>query len=190
MKKNLKHLLLATTLISLLVLPGCANKFVVDISNMPAEWKANNEKILNEFISKYENPKDNNEKITATFEIGFRYMNLGRHDKAIPYYEEVLESNPLDFATLNNLARIYEEAEEIQTALEYQQKLYNNNSTNMQVIAETIRLLLKNNQTNDAQGVLETFARTEKGKEASNLQFVSDQFELIQGEKAKAQQGD
>ena len=175
---NMKKILLSSLLITLLLFSACTqNKYIIDISDMPEEVKQNHEDLLKQHLEKYNESNDPGEKALLAEEIGFRYMNLGNYEKAIFYYNEVLQEYPSYYQALNNLAYMYEEVEEIAKALEYQQKLYENDSTNMQILSGVIRLLVKNNQSDDALSVLEVFARTDIGME--NKKFVSDQFEYI-----------
>ncbi|MFA6306151.1 MAG: tetratricopeptide repeat protein, partial [Candidatus Gracilibacteria bacterium] len=136
--------------------------------------------------------KDNQVKLdkepnnfTWQFEKAFQLQALGRYEQAVEEYEKALTMAPDDFATLNNLAAIYEEVEDIEKALTYEQKLYNKNTTNIEVLKDTIRLLVKNKQFSDAQGVLDTFARTEEGKKEGA--FLSEEMTYLKGEEAKEQ---
>lgn len=178
--KNLKSKISLLTLVILVTtfLAACSNpKFTVDVSNMPATQRQNHEKILKDGLAEYDKAKTDADKQAANTKIGFEYMVLGQYDKSIPYYKEVLKTDPTNFQALNNLAVMYEEAGEIKIALEFEQKLYQAYSINVEVISDLIRLLVKYGQIDDAQGVLEKFAKNDDG---SNAAFISDQFMFIQ----------
>lgn len=167
MKKTAIILLVALTL------TACGTKYKPDTSGFTKEYKDKEQTFLNDFKGKYETAANDADKEKYAFETGFRYMNLGDYDNAIKYYEIVLKYNPIHFQTLNNLAVIYEEMGDIEKALKYEQQLYNKNTTKVEVIRDTVRLLEENKQFKDAQGVLDTFAKTEEGKKET--QFLVEQ---------------
>jgi len=174
----------AIAILTFSLFSACGTNYTVDISNMPAAQKEQHEKLLKEYQDKYDAEQDEDKKAEYASEIGFRYMNLGQYGKAIKYYKEVLAAFPSDYTALTNLSVMCEEVGEIEKALEYQQRIYENDSLNPNVIARTIKLLAKNYQFDDAVSVLETFAKTDAAKD--NVLFISDQFSFIQEERNKA----
>lgn len=178
MKKTAIILLVALTL------TACGAKYKPDTSGLTKEYKNKEQTFLNEFKGKYETAANDEDKEKYAFETGFRYMNLGDYDNAIKYYEIVLKYNSIHFQTLNNLAVIYEEMGDIEKALKYEQQLYNKNATNIEVVRDTIDLLVKHKQFVDAQGVLDTFAKTGEGKQQG--QFLSEQMSYLKDEESKS----
>jgi len=159
------------------------NTYKPDTSGFSEEYKQKEQAFLDDFKIKYNNASTNDEKEEFAFEIGFRNMNLGNYKNAIKYYDIVLSYNPAHPQALNNLAVMYEEMGEIEKALKYEQQLYNTNPTNVEIVGDTIRLLVKNEQFNDAHGVLDTFAGTAEGK--NQAEFLSEQMQYIVDEKEK-----
>ena len=178
MKKILTIVLLA------IALTACGSKYKPDTSGFTEDYKNKEQAFLNDFKSKYNAAENKDDKEKYAFEIGFRHMNLGDYDNAIKYYKIALDYNPIHFQALNNLAVIYEEMGEIEKALKYEQQLYNKNTTNIEVVRDTIRLLAKNAQFKDAQGVLETFMATDTGKVQSN--FFDEQMASLKDIEADA----
>ncbi len=181
-----KFAIITLTVLVLLTTAGCSqDPYVVDISYQSKEVQANNQKLLQESLDKYGKASTEDEKAGYATEIGFRYMQLGNYREAIKYYEEVIKNSPGHFAALNNIAAMYEEAGDLKKALEYEQKLYQDQSTNSEVVADTIRLLVKNSQFSDAQGVLDAFSKYDKKNGPNYTDFISDQFSYIADAQAK-----
>lgn len=177
MKKSTK-ILITFSVFSALFIFGCSAKnYTQDISYMPKDIQAKNEKMLTDALTKYNGETDPAKKVKDADEVGFRYMTLGKYSDSMKYYEEILKSDPTNYQALNNIAYMYETVGEKQKALTYEQKLYEAYSTNPNVILDVIRLLIANNQASDAQGVLETFAKTDAGKKEAA--FISDQYKII-----------
>ncbi|MCK9186784.1 tetratricopeptide repeat protein [Candidatus Gracilibacteria bacterium] len=178
----MKKIIISLLAVSLL-LSGCASaKWDKKDPNAPAAYYQKHEQQLKDNQAKLDKDPTN---FTLQFEKAFQLQALGRYKEAVKEYEKALAMAPDDFATLNNLAAIYEEVGEIEKALTYEQKLYNQNTTNIEVLKDTIRLLTKNKQFSDAQGVLDTFAGTEEGKKEGA--FLSEQMTYIKDETAKEQ---
>ncbi len=180
-KKNLIITILLLT--SVLGLSACQKSYKPDRSYMSPEQIEKEQNLLDEFKGKLDTAENNADKITYSFEIAFRYQTLGDYDNAIKYYEEVLELDGQDKRSLNNLAVMYEEMDDIPKALEYEQKLYNIDPINTEAVEDTIRLLVKNKQFSDAEGVVMQFANSSKGEE--NAEFIGGQFAYIKEEKDK-----
>jgi len=180
-QKNMKKFITLSLII--LAITACTPKYKPDTSGLTPEFKQKEETRLNDFKTKYSQAQNDSDKEKYAFETGFRYMNLGDYDNAIKYYEIVLKLNADHPQALNNMAVMYEEMGDIKQALKYEQKLYNKNTTNTEVVSDTIRLLAKNKQFIDAQGVLDTFAKTEEGKKQGP--FLSEQMKFLKDEEAK-----
>ncbi len=138
-----------------LILTACTSKWDHSDPEMPAELRELNETILNEQLGFLDEDPEN---LDALFEVAFRYQQLGDWGKAVKYYEKVLELVDTDFATLNNLAYIYEEMEDYETSAEYIKLLYEANQSNIEVIKDAVRILLKSGDTLNARHALDNFA--------------------------------
>ena len=162
------------------MIAGCGqDPYTVDISYQSKEVQANNQKLLKEYLDKYNNAADDDQKMDYAAEVGFRYMQMGNYREAIKYYEEVIKIDPVHFAALNNIAVMHEKAGDLKKALEYEQKLYEKEATSVEVVRDTIRLLLANSKFNDAQGVLDTFSSYDKKTDNYYAEFISDQYSFI-----------
>lgn len=102
-----------------------------------------------------ESPED----ATVLFEIAFRYHQLGEYGNAIEYYELVLEQNGTDWPSLNNLASLYEDMKEYEKAAEYIKRLYELDSTSIEVTKDAIRILLEANDVASAEQALANFEK-------------------------------
>ncbi len=174
----MKKILTIIAIISALLLNACGNdKYVLDNSDLPENRLNQYEEEITTNLELYKNTENETEKLQYTENLAFSYMSLKNYKKSIYYYEEILENDPVHFPALNNIAVMHERVGEVLEALKYQQRLYEANPSNIEVVSDTIRLLLENGRKEDALGVLEIFAVTEIGK--NNMGFVSDQFELI-----------
>ncbi len=150
--KRLIPIALITILI--LTLTSCSNKWQKDISDMPEELKQQHEEILEEHLAFLEE----NESIESSFEVAYRYHQLGDYKKAIEYYEQTLDYNVYYATPLNNLANIYEEVEEYDLAAEYIIRLFEVRQDSEEAINDTVRILLKADDPINAQVALDQFA--------------------------------
>ncbi len=174
----MKKLAILSVIISALILSACTDsKYVIHDPNMPEEYIQQYEDKISDNLEKYNNSTTEDEKADYAEEVAFSYMSLGNYKESIEYYEEILEYDSVHFPALSNIAYMHEEVGEYLTALEFQQRLYEANSTNKEVVKDTIRILLASGKSSDALSVLEKFAVTEAGK--NDPAFVSEQFELI-----------
>lgn len=128
-----------------------------------------------------ENPED----VDAQHSLGFYYQQIGENDEAIEAYEKVLASNENHFAALNNLADIYEEAEEYDKAAIYIKRLYEKYPDSIEVIKDTVRILLKADEPDNALTALENFTKIKGNADAGINQVVSDLFESIRSYQPK-----
>jgi tetratricopeptide (TPR) repeat protein len=170
--------ILSVMALSAVLFTACG-KYTIDISDMPEEQRIAHEQYLEEHLEIYNTTDSDLGRTNAAAEIGNRYMNLGQYKNAIKYFEEVLEFDAIHFPALNNLAVIYERVEEYEKALEYELRLYDANSTNKEVVTDTIRLLVLNERHDDARGVLEAFSAYDKTTGPNYTQFIGDQFGYI-----------
>ncbi len=184
MKNNKKTHIFATMKIIfnvLIVLSGCS-KYDIDKLELTPEKTADYEKQIEDALTKLENPEITvEEKVMALQEEAVGYERLGKYDKAIELYEEILKIASTNFLALNNLTAIYEEVGEIAMARIYVGMLYDayKNDTNMNqgIVGDAIRILVKNNEFDIALNALEEYARNFQSEETSS--FISDQYEYI-----------
>lgn len=176
MNKTSKILIIAFIAISA---TACSSKYDVDTSYIPTEMRERQESMLESNLQLYDTADNPVGKANAAFEVGFNYMILGENGKAIKYYQEVIETDPVHFAALNNLSSIYETAGELDMALQYTQQLYNNEAyqETPEVIRDIVRLLLANGKGAEARKVLDKYATTEKGQKDGP--FIEEQYSLI-----------
>lgn len=171
---------LIATVISVLILStltACSgskwNKFD---PNMPEELVQKHRQIIDENLGLVE---EDPEDLKAIFEVGYRYQQLGEYKNAVKYYEKVLELSEKHYSALSNLAAIYEEVEEYDIAAEYIKELYVNNETDIEVIKDTVRMLLEAGEPNNAQDALENFSTKRGSEEEGMTQLVSDLYQSI-----------
>lgn len=181
-----KAKLLSLFIVTLLILTACGkDPFTADVSYQPQEVRQKNEKLLKEYLEKYEKAGEESEKSALATEVGFFYLQLGNYRQAIKYYEEVIQYDAVHFPALNNLAYMYEEAGDFEKALEYEKRLYEANPTNREVVSDTIRILVENKRFDEATGVLEAFSRYDKSTGNNYTQFIGDQYSYIFDEQQK-----
>ncbi len=184
--KKLK--LLSLLLLATFSLTACGkDPFMVDISYQPPETQEKNQKLVQDYLEKYNNESDPAEKARFAQEAGFYYMQLGNYREAIKYYEKVLEFDAVHFPALNNIAYMYEEAGDYAKAMEYQKRLYEANATNREVVADTIRILVRAKRFDEAVGVLTTFSQYDKSSGNNYASFLSEQYEFILNARQKAE---
>lgn len=151
MKKTLLILSLS------LLLSACGNnEWDRADPEMPEDLRELNETILNEQLGFLEEDPEN---LDALFEVAFRYQQLGDWRKAVEYYEKVLELAETDWASLNNLAYIYEEVGDYETAAEYIKTLYMADPGSIEVIKDTVRILLEAGDAFSAEEALQNFEK-------------------------------
>lgn len=123
-----------------LLLTACNSKWDQSDPNVDEAWADHQQELLDENLLILE---EDSENFDALFEVAFRYQQLGDWKKAISYYEKVLKQNENDWATLNNLAYMYETVEDYDTAADYIRRLYIVDPGSIEVIKDTVRILLK-----------------------------------------------
>lgn len=158
---------------------ACDGKYDVDSSHLSDENREKQETLLEEALELYKVADNPVGKANAAFNAGFHYMILGKNTKAIGYYEEVIAVDPVHYPALTNLSSIYEEAGEVDKALEYTTRLYDHdaNKTTPEVIRDMVRLLTVNGKQEEARMVLKDYALTEAGQKDGL--FIADQYSLI-----------
>lgn len=179
---------IALLLVATFIVTACGkDPFMADISYQPPETQEKNREMVQDYLEKYNNESDAAEKARYAKEVGFFYMQLGNYREAIKYYEKVLEFDAVHFPALNNIAYMYEEAGDYAKAIEYQKKLYENNATNREVVADTIRILVRSERFDEAVGVLTAFSNYDKSSGNNYVAFLSEQFEFILNARQKAE---
>jgi Flp pilus assembly protein TadD len=120
--------------------------------------------------------------------IAFAQEQLGRFDKAIPLYKEILTIDPNHYAALNNLGVIYEKVGEYKTAAQHYGQLLELNSSNTSILKDALRALVAAGHFEDAQTNLESFARANSDDtDEAMSKVISDEYEKIQAAKLKLQ---
>lgn len=142
---------------------------------MTEEQKAYHEEILNSSLKGLEEDPEN---IDLTFEVAFRYHQLGDLKSAVEYYEKVLNLNENHDVALNNLASLYEDVGDYERAAEYIKSLYELNPTGVEAIKDTIRILLLADQGDAAQEALDNFEKVSVGTAVpdESLQVLVDEL--------------
>lgn len=171
MKKLLSFLSLT------LLLTACnSEKWNQADPDMPQELIESHQEILDEqLVLLEEDPKNSD----ALFEVAYRYQQLGDWKQAVKYYEQVLEISGEDWATLNNLAYMYETMEDYETAAEYIKRLYSKDPTNVEVIKDTVRILLEAGYPENAQEALDNFASQviDEANPSADFQALVDELQ-------------
>ncbi len=173
----MQKIIISLSIISLL-LSGCGStKWTKKDSNLPDEYYQKHEKLLTDNQLKLDKDPKN---FTLQFEKAFQLQALGNYKQAVQEYEEALTISPNDFATLNNLAAIYEEVGEYKKAEEYIKKLYSLNQDNVETLNDVVRILLKAGNPTNAQEALDNFTSIMKKNKTSTPQIQATISELFQ----------
>jgi tetratricopeptide (TPR) repeat protein len=162
---------------------ACGNGYTPDRSYSTPEQKTQEEQQLNTAIEKNKTATTDLEKSESAASIALRNMNLGNYKEAIKYYKQVIESDPSNFAALNNLSVMYEEMGDIDAAIKYIGLLYNLYTDNAEVNSDFIRLLITNKQFIEATKVVEVYKKTEKAK--TNEEFIKSLEKEIEAARKK-----
>lgn len=148
---------LVVSLLSLSLLSACSSQWNYEAEYvMTEEQKAYHEEILQSSLDGLE---EDPESIDLNFEVAFRYHQLGDLKSAVEYYEKVLSLNENHDVALNNLASLYEDVEDYEHAAEYVKRLYELNPASVEVIKDTVRILLLADQGDAAQEALDNFEK-------------------------------
>lgn len=159
MKKLISILALA------LLLTACNSKWDQSDPNADEAWSQEQQEILDENLAILQ---DDPENADALFEVAFRSQQLGDWKQAVAYYEKVLEQNGNDWATLNNLAYMYEKMGDYDKAAEYIRKLYLVDQGSIEVIKDTVRILLKADDVINAEEAVSNFEELAVDSENAN----------------------
>ena len=170
MKKQIAALMLSVSLFT--ACTGVPNKWDYTVPEFT-------EKKLEERTERLEDRKKAyKEEKTAesTFSLALAYNHLWEMEEAEKYYLEALELAPNDYVTLNNLASVYELVGETQLAADTISRLFEINTSSIEVIRDTVRILLANNEPEKAFVAVETYATVVLDPESPD----SEQEEFIQ----------
>lgn len=172
----MKFRIISLTIIGFLILTACSGgKWDKSDPNMPEGLRqVHEEKLTQNLDLLKEDAKD--EK--ALFEVAFRYQQLGDFKKAEEYYKKLLEQNAVHYAAINNLADIYEQVEQYDLAAEQIKELYKIDQSSLEVIKDTVRILLKANDPDNAIAALENFAKVTENN-PKLVTVISDLYESI-----------
>lgn len=124
----------------------------------------------------------------ALFEVALRYHHLGDYKKAVTYYKKVLEQDENDWAALNNLADLYEDMEEYEKAAQYIKRLYAIDQESIEVIQDTVRILLEAGDALNARHALENFeslVMTGETPEPALTELIDSLYEDINAQEQK-----
>ncbi len=175
--------LISFALLSTLILSACGatnlDDAYVEPQNSTPEWTAMQEDILERNLAILEEEPTT---MSAIQEVAFRYQSLGEFNKAVVYYEQLLELNVAHFVALNNLANIYEMAEEYETAAEYLRSLYQVDQDNHNVLKDVVRVHLKIDDVENAQLAVDNYAKLTMDaanpdpEEEARIQSLNDQI--------------
>lgn len=147
---------LVLMLLALSLLVGCTSKWNQPDPNMPEELKQQLEQNIEENTAKL---SENAGDIDAQFNVAFAYQELGNFRKAIDAYNAVLVMNPNYATVYNNMATIYESMEDYQQAAASIKKCYELKQDDVEVINDTVRILLEAGDPDNAQHALENFTK-------------------------------
>lgn len=156
-----------------LLLASCTNKWDQSDPNMPEELRASHQETLQEHL---EILKEDEKNTDSLLEVAFRYDQLGDFKKAEKYYKKILEIDAFHFPALNNLANIYEKVEEYDLAAEQIKTLYENYPTNIEVLRDAIRMLLKADEPEDAKSALDNYVAQVKNADETLINDLNDQI--------------
>lgn len=109
--------------------------------------------------------------------IAVSYQRLGETQKAIDYYELLLERHESNYTALNNLTAIYHELEMWDEATEYALLYFNFYGSKEATADRVIRIFVEAGDYDEAQRILEFFASNYGN--AENGEFISDTYEYI-----------
>lgn len=169
-----------TLCVAIILLAGCSNKYRVEKPELTEEQKTQYHEEIDEAISSLEDGSmDDATKIQHLGKIAVRYHWLGQYDSAVKYYEKIIKLDPTDFLALNNIIDLYDEIGEFQLARQYIESLYDNYKDQRNVVEDVINNLVKNKEFDNAQLVLEEFAREYSEDTEGDLVFISSEFEYI-----------
>lgn len=171
----MKKLILIALTLSAVSLSACTDW---DRSNpeMPEGLKQQHEDRLNQSLEVLKtDPND----VSALFNIGFQYQELGDYKSAVEYYKKDLALEPNNTVTLNNIADIYEQVELYDQAATYIKQLYSLSPVDVEVIRDTVRILLKDENPGQAQEALENFARNADSTQEGVSLLISDLYQSI-----------
>jgi len=174
-------LMLAFTLV------GCGNKYIVEREGMPEELKTRLEAQIVSGEEMLAVAGDEGAREKARLEIAFGNEQLGRFDRAIPIYKEILATNPKHYPALNNLGVIYEELGEYITSAKYYGQLLEANPSETKILDDAIRVLVAAGNFEAAQVNLESFIKYNQDSVGEIQSFISNQFEFIRNARLKSQ---
>ena len=147
--------------LSLVLLSACSSKWQLSKDHFPEEFLAEQERILEEQLDIL---KDDPFNVTANFEAGYRYGQLGKLKKAEQYYLNVLELAPSHKVALNNIANTYVKAEEYELAAVYIKRLFELQPGSVETLKDTVNTLLLADDPENAKIALETFVKNSAGE--------------------------
>lgn len=169
--KKLITLLLALSL----VLTACGPSISYELSE---EKIAEYEEMLEQNKAKLkEDGITNGDYNTALKEIAVAYQRLGKTQKAIKSYKQLLERHETNYTALTNLTSIYQELQDWDNATLYALELMNYYGNKEATVDKVIRIHVEAGKYEEALALLEMFASKYQSQE--NMHFISDTYEFI-----------
>ncbi|MBT5516439.1 tetratricopeptide repeat protein [Candidatus Peregrinibacteria bacterium] len=150
----MKKLIITMITLSILLTACTGSNWQFPVDHLPEEFLDVQREIIDENL---EILKENPENFDATFEIGYRYGQLGQLKNAAEYYLKALEIAPLSSRTMNNLANTYEKAKEYEEAAIYAKMNFERNTTSVEALKDVVRILLKADEPNNAATAVSEF---------------------------------
>lgn len=174
----MKNKLTILSIIALVALSACTDiKWNQRDPEMPEEYVQQQEGKVQEHLEILKNDPENLESLNR---LGFSYYSLGNLKESEKAYLKILEIAEAHYPALSNLATIYEDVEDYESAAIYIKRLYENNPNVPEVIRDAVRILLKADEPNNALSSLENFARIRKQNEDTSAnQLISDLYGSI-----------
>jgi Flp pilus assembly protein TadD len=166
------------SIIALIAFSACTDsKWNQRDPEMPAEYVTQQEAKIQEHQDVL---KEDPENIDSLAELGFYNYSLGNLKESEQAYLKVLELAENHYPALSNLATIYEDVEDYDSAANYIKRLYQNQPNTPEVMKDTVRILLKADDPAGAQSALENFARVRQADDDTSAnQLISDLYSSI-----------
>lgn len=169
--------LITLLFLTLFTLSACSS--VPSISyDLSPEKEAEYEELLAESLEKLsEDGITEGDYNEALKNVAVSYQRLGKTQKAIDYYEKLLERHETNYTALNNMTAIYQELEYWEEATEYGAELFVYYGSDETIADKVIRIHVEAGEYEEAVRLLEVFSMNYLNDE--NQLFISDTFEYI-----------
>jgi tetratricopeptide (TPR) repeat protein len=173
----MKKTMLLLAIAPVIFLSACMGGYNVD-KNLSAEKEQEYMEVIETATNGLEEEGlTEGEKVDLMENIAVSYDRLGDYDMAIEQFNLILEKDPSNFLSLNNLQSMYEEVGELDLASQYVIQLYDYYPNDSGILSDVIRVFTKKGEFDFAKRVLEDFA---KDNNEGNLELISQEYEYIQ----------